>query len=239
MASQGKEGYEVSEQRIDCEFKVVLIGDFEVGKCQILARCERKESKTGTVTVKYETQTLHIEKKNYKDANGVILVYDITNRKSFDCMTLCLEELHRHAKKRQAIILIGNKSDSENDREVLRKEARGFAEKNDLIFWEISALEGTNFEDANGVILVYDITNRKSFDCMTLCLEELHRHAKKRQAIILIGNKSDSENDREVLRKEARGFAEKNDLIFWEISALEGTNFDNALKDLLTNLRFY
>nr|XP_023897650.1 putative Ras-related protein RABA4e [Quercus suber] len=93
-----------------------------------------------------------------------------------------------------------------------------------------------DYKDAYGVILVYDITNRKSFDCMTLCLEELHRHAKKRQAIILIGNKSDSENDREVLRKEARGFAEKNDLIFWEISALEGTNFDNALKDLLTNL---
>ena len=93
-----------------------------------------------------------------------------------------------------------------------------------------------DYKDADGVILVYDITNRKSFDCMTLCLEELHRHAKKRQAIILIGNKSDSENDREVLRKEARGFAEKNGLIFREISALEGTNFDNALKDLLTNL---
>ena len=67
MGSQGKEGYEVSEQRIDCEFKVVLIGDFEVGKCQILARCERKESKTGTaVAVKYETQTLRIEKKSVK-----------------------------------------------------------------------------------------------------------------------------------------------------------------------------
>ena len=55
----------VSEQRIDCEFKVVLIGDIEVGKCQILARCE--QSKIGTVvTVKYETQTLHIEKKSVK-----------------------------------------------------------------------------------------------------------------------------------------------------------------------------
>ena len=67
MARQGKVGYGVSEQRIDCEFKVVLIGDFEVGKCQILACCERKVSKTGTaVTVKYETQTLHIEKKSVK-----------------------------------------------------------------------------------------------------------------------------------------------------------------------------
>ena len=94
----------------------------------------------------------------------------------------------------------------------------------------------SNADYADGVILVYDITNRKSFDCMTLCLEELHRHAKKRQAIILIGNKSDFENDREVLRKEACGFAEKNGLIFWEIPALEGTDFDNALKDLLTNL---
>ena len=67
MASQGKEGYGVSEQMIDYEFKVVLIGDFEVGKCQILERCERKESNTDTaVTVKYETPTLHIEKKSVK-----------------------------------------------------------------------------------------------------------------------------------------------------------------------------
>ncbi|XP_050259219.1 putative Ras-related protein RABA4e [Quercus robur] len=93
-----------------------------------------------------------------------------------------------------------------------------------------------DYKDVDGVILVYDITNCKSFDCITLCLEELNRHAKKRQAIILIGNKSDSENDREVLRKEARGFVEKNNLIFWEISALEGTNFDNDLKDLLKKL---
>ncbi|KAM3692479.1 hypothetical protein ACJW31_08G091800 [Castanea mollissima] len=184
MASHGKEVYGVSEQRIDSEFKVVLIGDYEVGKCQILARCERKESKTGTaVTVKYETQTLHIEKKSvkahicgiigqepnnvdsnadYKDADGVILVYDITNRKSFDCMTLCLEELHRHAKKRQAIILIGNKSDSKNDREVLRKEACGFAEKNDLIFLEISALEGTDFDNALKALLTKLVNNNSN-----------------------------------------------------------------------------
>ena len=69
MASQGKGGYGDSEQRIDCEFKVVLIGDFEIGKCQTLAHSERKESKTETgtvITVKYETQTLHIEKKSVK-----------------------------------------------------------------------------------------------------------------------------------------------------------------------------
>ena len=66
MASQGKEGHGVSEQRIDCEFKVVLIGDFEIGKCKTLASYERKETEPGTFIVKYETQTLHIEKKSVK-----------------------------------------------------------------------------------------------------------------------------------------------------------------------------
>ena len=94
----------------------------------------------------------------------------------------------------------------------------------------------SNADYADGVILVYDITNHTSFDGMTPFLEELRRHAKKRQAIILIGNKSDSEKDHEVTIEEARVFAEKNNLIFQEMSALEGTNFDDALKDLLTQL---
>ena len=73
MASQGKEGYGVSEQRIDCEFKVVLIGDFEIGKCKTLATYERKETEPGTFIVKYETQTLHIEKKSVKaHISGII-----------------------------------------------------------------------------------------------------------------------------------------------------------------------
>ena len=57
----------VSEQRIDCEFKVVLIGDFVIGKCQTLAPNECEKPTNGTpVTVNYETQTLHIEKKSVK-----------------------------------------------------------------------------------------------------------------------------------------------------------------------------
>ena len=73
MASQGKEGYGVSEQRIDCEFKVVLIGDFEIGKCETLVPYERKETEPGTFIVKYETQTLHIEKKSVKaNISGII-----------------------------------------------------------------------------------------------------------------------------------------------------------------------
>ena len=44
----------VSEQRIDCEFKVVLIGDFVIGKCQTLAPNECEKPMNGTpVTVKY------------------------------------------------------------------------------------------------------------------------------------------------------------------------------------------
>ncbi|XP_030963980.1 ras-related protein Rab11D-like [Quercus lobata] len=178
MASQGKEGYGVSEQWIDCEFKVVLIGDFEIGKCKTLASYERKETEPGTFIVKYETQTLHIEKKSVKAyisgiiptkqnnidsnadyADGVILVYDITNHTSFDGMTPFLEELRRHAKKRQAIILIGNKSDSEKDPEVTIEEARVFAEKNNLIFREMLALEGTNFDDALKDLLTQLVNN--------------------------------------------------------------------------------
>ncbi|XP_050285295.1 ras-related protein RABA4b-like [Quercus robur] len=179
MASQGKEGYGVSEQRIDCEFKVVLIGDFEIGKCETLVLFERKETEPGTFIVKYETQTLQIEKKSVKAnisgiiptkqnnidsnadyADGVILVYDITNHTTFECMTPFLEELRRHAKKRerQDIILIGNKSESPS-RSVTKEEAQELAEKNNLIFREMPALEGTNFDKALEDLLTQLVNN--------------------------------------------------------------------------------
>ena len=93
-----------------------------------------------------------------------MLVYDITKRQSFDHIPRWLEELRNHADKNIVIILIGNKSDLENQRAVPTEDAKEFAEKEGLFFLETSALEATNVETAFMTVLteIFNIVNKHS-----------------------------------------------------------------------------
>ncbi|XP_022728557.1 ras-related protein Rab11A-like isoform X2 [Durio zibethinus] len=176
MASGG--GYGDPSQKIDYVFKVVLIGDSAVGKSQILARYARNEfslDSKATIGVEFQTRTLVIEHKSVKaqiwdtagqerGAVGAMLVYDITKRQTFDHIPRWLEELRGHADKNIVIILIGNKSDLENQREVPTEDAKEFAQKEGLFFLETSALEATNVETAFLTVLteIFNIVNKKN-----------------------------------------------------------------------------
>lgn len=76
-----------------------------------------------------------------------MLVYDITNRESFNALTNWLTDARNLASPNLVIILVGNKKDLEEDREVSYLEASKFAQDNDLIFLETSALTGENIEE--------------------------------------------------------------------------------------------
>lgn len=100
----------------------------------------------------------------YRGAVGAMLVYDITKRQSFDHIPRWLEELRGHADKNIVIILIGNKTDLEDQRAVPTEDAKEFAEKEGLFFLETSALESTNVENAFLTVLteIFNIVNRKN-----------------------------------------------------------------------------
>jgi Ras-related protein Rab-11A len=93
-----------------------------------------------------------------------MLVYDITKRPSFDHIPRWLEELRNHADKNIVIILIGNKSDLEEQRAVPTEDAKEFAEKEGLFFLETSALQATNVETAFMTVLteIFNIVNKKN-----------------------------------------------------------------------------
>ncbi|KAE8665969.1 Ras-related protein RABA4a [Hibiscus syriacus] len=186
MASGG--GYGDPSQKIDYVFKVVLIGDSAVGKSQILARFARNEfslDSKATIGVEFQTRTLVIQHKSvkaqiwdtagqeryravtsayYRGAVGAMLVYDVTKRQTFDHIPRWLEELRGHADKNIVIILIGNKSDLENQRAVQTDDAKEFAQKEGLFFLETSALESSNVETAFLTVLteIFNIMNKKS-----------------------------------------------------------------------------
>lgn len=177
-----------SGEKIDYVFKVVLIGDSAVGKSQILARFARNEfslDSKATIGVEFQTRTLVIDHKSvkaqiwdtagqeryravtsayYRGAVGALLVYDITKRPSFDHIPRWLEELRSHADKNIVIMLIGNKSDLEDQRAVTTEDAKEFAQKEGLFFLETSALEATNVEPAFMTVLteIFNIVNKKT-----------------------------------------------------------------------------
>ncbi|KAM0870954.1 hypothetical protein ACQ4PT_039690 [Festuca glaucescens] len=175
-------------EKVDYVFKVVLIGDSAVGKSQILARFARNEfslDSKATIGVEFQTRTLVIDHKSvkaqiwdtagqeryravtsayYRGALGALLVYDITKRQSFDHIPRWLEELRGHADKNIVIMLVGNKSDLEDERAVSTEDAKEFAEKENLFFLETSAMQATNVENSFQTVLseIFKIHSKKN-----------------------------------------------------------------------------
>ena len=86
-----------------------------------------------------------INESCYKKADCCLLVYDITNRKSFiECQNYYRETIKEKCKKNIQIILIGNKTDLEDKREISIEEGINFAVDNNYIFMETSCLKNEN-----------------------------------------------------------------------------------------------
>ena len=92
------------------------------------------------------SQFKNIIKTYYKGANGVLLVYDITKRYTFEKLDFWLEDLKTNSDdiNNIFIFLIGNKCDQEEKREVSYEEANEFAKKKAFPYIEVSAKTGKN-----------------------------------------------------------------------------------------------
>ena len=160
------------DEDYDYLFKVVLIGESNVGKSNLLSRFTRDEfnlESKSTIGVEFATKSITTNGKvikaqiwdtagqeryraitsaYYRGAVGALLVYDISKRVTFENMERWLQELKDHASQEIVIMLVGNKGDLRHLRGVGQDEALAFAEKHSLAFIETSALESTNVETA-------------------------------------------------------------------------------------------
>ncbi|KAM1019584.1 hypothetical protein ACFX13_041660 [Malus domestica] len=178
-------------ERIDYVFKVVVIGDSAVGKTQILSRFTKNEfcfDSKSTIGVEFQTRTLTIQGKlikaqiwdtagqeryravtsaYYRGALGAMLVYDITKRRTFDHVARWVEELRTHADSSIVIMLIGNKADLGDERDVPTEDAVEFAEEQGLFFSETSAFSGDNVDTAFFRVFeeIYGVVSKKALEC--------------------------------------------------------------------------
>uniref|UniRef100_A0A6B2LI62 Ras-related protein Rab-14 n=1 Tax=Arcella intermedia TaxID=1963864 RepID=A0A6B2LI62_9EUKA len=88
-----------------------------------------------------------VTRSYYRGAVGALLVYDITRRSSFTHLSGWLSDCRNLTNPQTVIMLIGNKIDIEDSRQVETKEAQEWATENGLLFLETSAKTGQNIED--------------------------------------------------------------------------------------------
>lgn len=157
----------------DYMFKYIIIGDTGVGKSCLLLQFTDKRFRTDhdlTIGVEFGARLISIDQKAiklqiwdtagqesfksitrsyYRGAIGALLVYDVTRRETFNHLAHWLREAKEHDRDdRMVIMLIGNKADLVNQREVSEDEGKRFARENGLHFIETSAKTALNAESA-------------------------------------------------------------------------------------------
>jgi small GTP-binding protein len=153
-------------------YKFIIIGSSGVGKTCLLKRLidgTFTEDNASTIGVEFDSLILNIDNRKvklqiwdtagqerfrsisktyYRNAVGVILVFDLTDRKSFDSLTSWLNDIHALCDSNAVIQLIGNKSDLAARRVVTIVEAESFAKQHQMGYLEASAKVGENVKDA-------------------------------------------------------------------------------------------
>ena len=160
------------DDQYDFIFKLVLIGDSGVGKTNILSRYLTNQfsaSTQPTVGVEFGSKIIKkgekliklqiwdtagqeryksITSAYYKGAKGAFVVYDISRKSTFDNVDKWINELKNNGSEDVFILLVGNKSDLNDQREISEEEVKKKAEVYNIAFCETSALKGNNIEFA-------------------------------------------------------------------------------------------
>lgn len=174
-----------TELKTDLTIKIIVLGSSEVGKTCILNRYfnnEFKENSLSTIGIDFQTKFFKFEDKkikaNYTDTagqekfraisvnylkgtNGVILVFDLTNKESFDLLDTWMDELKNNNKMDISKVLIGNKADLADKIEVPKEEIEGFTKKVNCEYFECSAKTGQNVSEALDEIAKLTFLNMK------------------------------------------------------------------------------
>ncbi len=166
------------DSEYDYLFKIVLVGDSGVGKSNLLSRFTKNEfflESKPTLGVEFATKSIEhqgarikaqiwdtagqerfraITSAYYRGAMGALVVYDISKRQSFEGLPRWLEEIRAFSERNLVLVLVGNKTDLNNSREVSRDEAIAFAEAQKMPFFETSALNAINVDEVFRALLV-------------------------------------------------------------------------------------
>ena len=160
-----------NDSKFDYLLKYIIIGDASVGKSNILLRYVYSTFKSDyelTIGVEFGEKSVELDNKIYKiqiwDTAGqeqfrsitrtyyknsvcAIVVYDITRRETFENVSKWIEDCKINSPKTIFMILVGNKCDLVNDRQVMTEEGEELASRYGLRFFETSAKTSININE--------------------------------------------------------------------------------------------
>ena len=150
-------------------FKILLLGDSTVGKTCFLMRFTEntfQEIHMSTIGLDYRFKKMPVDdgkeatvqiwdtagqdrfraitKNYYKGAHGIILIYDVTNQKTFENVRNWVTQIRENASEKAIIYIVGNKIDDKQNKVVTKEDGEKMAKEFDLKFFEASAKEDIN-----------------------------------------------------------------------------------------------
>jgi Ras-related protein Rab-1A len=155
----------------DYLFKMLIIGNSGVGKSCLLLRFSDdlfSQDYLSTIGVDFKIRKLDVDGKciklqmwdtagqerfrtitkgYYRGSNGIVIVYDITDRESFEQTYHWVKEIDAHASADVCRLLVGNKADLEDKRAVKTDEGQSLANQLGIPFLETSAKERVRVDD--------------------------------------------------------------------------------------------
>ena len=156
----------------DLVFKILLLGDSEVGKSCFLMRYSENvfiENYITTIGLDYKLKTVKLDtgktikvqlwdtagqdkyrtiaKNYYKGSHSILLLYDITKQSSFDNIREWVRDIKEEVNEKAILFLIGNKIDMEDQRKIPKEKGVELAEEFKIPFFEASAKSGENVDE--------------------------------------------------------------------------------------------
>ena len=203
-------GFEEDNGKAEISLKILLIGDSEVGKTCLLQKFVEdsfQEEHIATIGVEYKHKYIvrnnykirlkiwdtagqerfhSITKNIYRNAEGILFVYDITRKQSFVNIKSWIQEIESVETNIKGVIL-GNKYDLTDEREVQIDELKGYGEKQKMPVIETSAKTNYNVPEAFNLI-IDELLKNKSND------EILQLYGKKIRSELSISKKADKQS---------------------------------------------
>jgi small GTP-binding protein len=176
VARDEPEARELLEAAPDFDLRLILLGDWGVGKTTILAHfgpvdptrnCASKLvpiQEAGTMARLFDPsgqeQFRAVPPSYYRNADGALIVFDLTSRQSFDSVPYWLDQLELHGPPEIPIWLLGNKSDLE-PREVSAAEISALAHRRGLSATESCASHAVDLEQPFTYLLDHGVTHQR------------------------------------------------------------------------------